>query len=225
MQRGPSLFKRKQRRYPVSVSNRWHSGGHDLRDVPGRLRPCCRSMESVRRGLFNVFISSSDVRPLPRTGLFRTIGATTSSIARMPSSLPSVLTTGRRRTLASAILANADRTSSAGLQQMARCVATSPTVISPGRRFRVPKAMQISRSVITDMTLSCWSTTGSMPQLAFQRISTAAPKFISGVQRVAPVVVIASLTFIVRLLWTVIPPYRTRQSVLIASATDAVETR
>src|ERR1700674_1723368 len=72
---------------------------------------------------------------------------------------------------------------------------TSLTLISPGRRFRVPRAMHMSRSVTTPKTLPSLPTTGRNPQFPFHINSVAAPKFVSGWQQYG-VAVISSLTFI-----------------------------
>src|ERR1700674_1396338 len=89
--------------------------------------------------------------------------------------------------------------SSFGLQVNTSLVAISPTVRSPGKRFRVPKAMQMSRSVTTPISFLFASTSGSIPQLRFHMYSTVAPTLVSGPQ-VTTEGVMMSLTFIFFLL-------------------------
>src|SRR5215469_6623955 len=84
--------------------------------------------------------------------------------------------------------------SSLGLQVKTSRIAISPTVSSPGRRFLVPIAMQMSRSVSTPISFPSLSTTGSMPTLRFHISSTALPTFVSDPQQTADCVMI-SLTF------------------------------
>jgi hypothetical protein len=83
-----------------------------------------------------------------------------SSIERTPTSVPFGAITGSRRILASLIVCNAIWISSSGAQEYSFPDMTSPTFTSPARQFRVPRAIQMSRSVITPMTFPSADWTG-----------------------------------------------------------------
>src|SRR6266568_68368 len=99
--------------------------------------------------------------------------------------MPSSFTTGSRRTCLSAMLCRASWISSSGLQVTTFVVAISPTASSPAKRFLVPIAIEMSRSVTTPSSFPQFPTTGNMPQLFTHRSSTAAPTFVPVPQHTA----------------------------------------